>query len=128
MTTTPTQKRVRLANDKELLKKLVSLLEKEKLTKDELAKKLAIGDAKKINDSFLLAAVRLSGDSKFLNNIIEKAGGRVKRNPQYSEKAGLKIQSWQFEGKKTVDGQKYTVHFGRTGVITLRPTKEEGDN
>ena len=124
MVTTPTPKRVRLANDKVLLKKLVSLLEKEKLTKAELAEKLAIGDAKKINDSFLLAAVRLSGDSKFLENLIEKAGGRVKKNPQYGEKAGLKIQPWQFDGRGVADGQGYTVQFGRAGIITLRPTKE----
>ena len=122
---TPKQTRVRLANDKELLKKLVSLLEKEKLTKEELAAKLNL-DTKKLNDSVILAAVKHARDSKFLDNLIEiKAGGGVRKDPKYSLKTGLKIQSWQFEGRDIADGQRYTVTFGKKGLITLRPVAEE---
>lgn len=116
-------KRQRLSKDKDFIKKLLSFLEKEQLTKDELAVKLGLDDGKKITDSILLGAVRLAGNSDFLLNIKEKTGGRAKRTqPQFSTKKGLVIPAWQFEGKDVADGQKYTMTFGsRKGVITLRP-------
>ncbi len=126
MATAPKQTRTRLADDNELLKKVVSLLEKEKLTKAELASKLSITDVKKLNDSVLLAAVKLARNSKFLDNLIEKkAGGGVRKDPKYGFKTGLHIQPWQFEGRGVVAGQRYTVTFGRKGIITLRPAADE---
>jgi hypothetical protein len=126
MTTTPKQTRVRLANDKELLKKIVKILEKEALTKEQLAEKLFIDDPKKFNDSCLLAAVKLAGNSNFLNNLIEKkAGGGVRKDPKYVIKTGLHIQHWQFDGRDVAEGQRYAVQFGKNGIITLRPVAEE---
>lgn len=117
------QKKPRRSTDKVFLKKLISFLEKEPLTKDQLAEKLDLDGGKKVTDTILLAAVRLAGNSNFLENIKEKTGGRVRRTiPQYSMKKGLVIPAWQFEGKDVVDGQKYEMTFGsRKGVITLRP-------
>ena len=126
--TETTQKKPRLSADKVFLKKLISFLEKEPLTKDQLAEKLGLEGGKKVTDSILLSAVRLAGNSNFLENIKEKIGGRVRRNqPQFSMKKGLVIPVWQFEGKDVVDGQKYDITFGtRKGVITLRPVDDGG--
>lgn len=121
---TPKVRTKRLTNDTDVLKKLVSLLEKEKLTKEELAKKLSLDNVKKLNDSVFLAAIKLSGNSKFLENLVEKAGGRVRKNSQYLAKRGLLIQPWQFIGRNIADGQRYSVTFGRKGSITLTPTDE----
>ena len=122
----PKQRRQRLANNKEFLKNLVSVLRKECLTKDQLAEKLEISDAKKLTDSVFLAAVKLEGDSIFLDNLVEKTAGRAKKGPQYSAKRGLTVPSWMFEGKNVADGQKYTLKYGiRTGVVTLTPTTTE---
>ena len=123
------QKKTRHSTDKDFLKKLLTFLEKEQLTKDELAEKLELdGGGKRITDSILLAAVRLAGKSDFLENIKEKTGGRVRRNqPQYSAKKGLVIPAWQFEGKDVLDGQKYEMTFGsRKRIITLRPIDDGG--
>jgi hypothetical protein len=120
------EKRRRLANDSDFLKKLVSLLEKEKLSREQLAEKLAIDDAKKLTDSVLLKAVRLAGNSRILENLIEKTVVRTKKGPQYSVKKGLVIPPWQFEGKGIADGQKYEMTFGsKKGIITLRPLYSE---
>ena len=124
--TKPKAKRARLTIDQDLLKKLVSLLEKEKMTKEQLAEKLELGNAKKISDSVLLSAVKYAGNSAFLANIIEKAGGRAKKGPYYSAKKGLVVPAWLFEGKEVIEGQKYSMTFGsRKGVITLKPTFTE---
>jgi hypothetical protein len=122
------QKKPRHSADKVFLKNLISFLEKEPLTKDQLAKKLGLDGGKKVTDTILLAAVRLAGNSDFLKNIKEKTGGRVRRNqPQYSAKKGLVIPAWQFDGKDVVDGQKYEMTFGsRKGIITLRPVDDGG--
>ncbi len=117
-------KKPRYSANKDFLKKLISFLKKEPLTKDQLAEKLNLdGGGKRITDSILLGAVRLAGKSDFLKNIKEKPSGRVKRTqPQFSAKKGLVIPAWQFEGKDVLDGQKYEMTFGnRKGVITLRP-------
>lgn len=126
--TKTTQKKPRLSANKVFLKKLISFLEKEPLTKDQLAKKLDLDGGKKVTDTILLAAVRLAGKSDFLENIKEKSGGRVRRTqPQFSAKKGLVIPAWHFEGKDVVDGQKYEMTFGsRKGVITLRPVNSGG--
>ena len=122
MTSTPKLKRKRLSTNKELLKKLVSLLEREKLTKEELAVELELDNPKQINDSLLLAAAKISGNTDFLANILEKEGGRAKKGPQYSAKKGVIVPAWLFEGKEVEDGQKYEMKFGgRTGKITLIP-------
>ena len=122
MTSTPKLKRKRLSTNKELLKKLVSLLEREKLTKEELAVELELDNPKQINDSLLLAAAKISGNTNFLANILEKGGGRAKKGPQYSVKKGVIVPAWLFEGKEVEDGQKYEMKFGdRTGKITLIP-------
>jgi len=120
------QKKPRHSTNKAFLEKLLSFLEKEQLTKVQLAEKLGLEGGKKVTDSILLGAVRLAGNSDFLKNIKEKTGGRVKRTcPQYSAKKGLVIPAWQFEGKDVVDGQKYEMTFGsRKGVITLRPVDD----
>ena len=119
-------KRRRLSNDQDLLKKLLTLLERDKFTKEELAAKLELDSPKQITDSLLLAAVKLAGNSSCLSNIIEKAGGRTKKGPRYSEKKGLVIPAWMFEGKDVPDGQKYTMTFGsRKGIITLKPTMSD---
>lgn len=118
-------KRRRLSNDQDLLKKLLSLLEREKFTKKELAKKLELDGPNQINDRLLLAAVRLAGNSTFLSNVIEKIGGRAKKGPQYSEKKGLVLPAWMFEGKGIANGQKYEMKFGsRKGIITLKPIEK----
>lgn len=123
MNDNPKMKRQRLANDKVFLKKLISILEKEIMTKEQLAEKLGIDNAKKISDSVLLAAIKLSGNSIFLDNLIEKTTrGRVKKGPQYSQKKGLVVPSWMFEGMDVKDGQKFTMSYGkRKGIITLKP-------
>lgn len=120
------QKKPRLSANKVFLKKLISFLEKEQLTKDQLAKKLELDGGKKVTDTILLAAVRLAGNSDFLENIKEKTGGRVRRTqPQFSAKKGLIIPAWQFDGKDVLDGQKYDITFGlRKGIITLRPVDD----
>ena len=126
MNDTPIKRRQRLANNKEFLKNLVSVLRKECLTKEQLAEKLDIPDSKKLTDSIFLAAVKLEGNSIFLDNLVEKTAGRAKKGPQYSAKRGLVIPSWIFEGKDITDGQKYTMKYGiRTGIITLKPTVTE---
>lgn len=121
MNNKPKQKRARLGNDKEFLNKLVTILEKEKLTKEELAQRLGLDNAKKISDTVLLAAVKLAGDSSFLTNIGGKTSGRIKKGAQYAQKKGLVIPAWMFEGKTVADGQQFMVQFGRKGIITLRP-------
>ena len=125
----PKPKKSRLSSDKEFLKKLVTILEKEKLTKEELAGRLKLDSGKKISDSILLACVKLTGNSGFLSNIVENsAGGGVRKNPKYAEKTGLHIQPWQFEGRGVTKDQRYTVQFGKKGIITLRPVvDEDGD-
>lgn len=122
----PKVKRRRLSNDQEFLKKLLTLLEREKFTIEELAEKLGLDSPKQINDRLLLAAVKLCGNSGFLANIIEKKGGRVKKGPQYSAKKGLIVPAWMFEGKEIIEGQKYSMTFSsRKGSITLKPTIAE---
>jgi hypothetical protein len=121
-TTTPKQKKSRLSSDKEFLKKLVTMLEKEKLTKEQLAAKLELDGAKKVTDSILLAAVKFAGNSGFLSNIVEKTGGRERKGPEYSSKRGLVVPAYMFDGKDVADGQKYEMNYGiRTGIITLKP-------
>ena len=118
----PKQKRQRLSSDKEFLKKLVSVLGKECLTKEQLSEKLNISDAKKLTDKIFLAAVKLEGNALFLDNLVEKtSGGRAKKGAEYSQKKGLIIPSWMFEGKDLIDGQQYIVEFGRKGIIHIRP-------
>lgn len=121
--TTPKEKRQRLAGNSEFLQKLISVLENEKVSKEQLAEKLGLDNVKKITDGVLLNAVRLAGNSKFLANITEKASGRVKRTlPQYSIKKGLVVPGWQLEGRGIGDGQRYEMTFGsRKGIITLHP-------
>jgi hypothetical protein len=120
------ERRRRLANDNDFLKTLVSVLEKERLSREQLAEKLDLADVKKISDSVLLGAVRLAGNSKILENLIEKTVVRTKKGPQYSVKKGLVIPPWQFEGKGIADGQKYEMTFGsKKGIITLRPLYSE---
>jgi hypothetical protein len=122
---TTKQKRSRLSSDKDFLNKLISILEKEKMTKEELAQKLGMDGAKKVTDSILLSAVKLAGNSVFLSNILEKVGGRVKSGPQYSVKRGLVVPAYMFDGKDVSDGQKYEMNYGiRTGIITLKPIVE----
>lgn len=124
---TPKAKRRRLSNDQDLLKKLLTLLERDKFTKEELAEKLELDGPKQINDGLLLAAVKLAGNSNFLSNIIENNGGgrRTKKGAQYSEKRGLTVPAYLLDGKGIVDGQKYTMTFGiRTGIIKLTPAGE----
>ena len=119
-------KRRRLSTDQDLLKKLLTLLEREKFTKDELTAKLELDSPKQINDSLLLAAVKLAGNCAFLSNLIEKTAKRAKKGPQYSKKKGLVVPAWMFEGKDVTHGQKYTMSFGsRKGFITLKPTIDE---
>ncbi|MBB5348707.1 hypothetical protein JWG42_07630 [Desulfoprunum benzoelyticum] len=125
MTDKPKQRRVRLGNDTEFLGKLIAILEKEKLTKEELAQRLGLDNAKKISDTVLLAAVKLAGDSAFLANLGGKTSGRTKKGAQYAQKKGLVIPAWLFEGKNVADGQRFEVQFGRKGIITLRPQAEE---
>lgn len=119
-------KRQRLANDKVFLKRLIAILEKEITTKEQLAEKLGLDNAKKISDSVLLAAIKLSGNSIFLDNLIETTSrGRVKKGPQFSQKKGLVVPSWMFEGMGLVDGQKFTMSYGkRKGIITLKPIED----
>lgn len=123
-------KRRKLAKDQDLVKKLLTLLEKGKFSKEELAKKLELNSSKQINDGLILAAVKLAGNSSFLSNIIENTGKRTKRGPQYSVKRGLIIPAWMFEGKDVADGQKYTISFSsRKGFITMKPTSgDDTDN
>ena len=121
-TAAPKQKKSRLSSDKEFLKKLVSLLEKDKLTKEQLAEKLGFEKGKKISDSILLSAVKFAGNSGFLSNIIEKKGGPARKGPEYSAKNGLVIPAYMFEGKDVVEGQKYDMNYRiRTGIVTLKP-------
>jgi hypothetical protein len=115
------QRRVRLGNDREFLGNLVAILEKEKLTKEDLAQRLGLDNAKKISDTVLLAAVKLAGDSSFLANLGGKTTGRIKKGAQYAQKKGLVVPAWLFEGKNVADGQRFEVQFGRKGIITLRP-------
>ena len=124
-TTTPKQKRSRHSSDKDFLNKLVSILEKDRMTKEELAARLGLDSAKKVTDSILLSAVKLAGNSVFLSNIVEKVGGRAKSGPHYSVKKGLVVPAYMFDGKDVSDGQKYTFNYGlRTGIITLKPIIE----
>lgn len=127
MNANPKLKRQRLANDKVFLKKLISFLEKEIMTKEQLAEKLGLDNVKKISDSVLLAAIKLSGNSIFLDNLIEKTTrGRVKKGAQYSQKKGLVVPSWMFEGMDVIDGQKFTMSYGkRKGIITLKPVDDK---
>jgi len=121
MNDTPKQKRVRLSSDTEMLKKLVSILESEKLTKQTLAEKLGLTDAKQISDKVLLAAVKFAGNAQILSNIVEKTTKRSKKGPEYSKKKGLLIPAWIFEDRTVEDGQQYDVELGRKGIIHLRP-------
>jgi hypothetical protein len=123
-TTTPKTKRRKLSKDQDLLKKLLTLLERDKLTKEELAEKLELDGPKQINDGLLLAAVKLAGNSNFLSNIIENNGGgrRTKKGPEYSAKKGLVVPAWILQEKGIAEGQKYEVTYGiRTGIVTLKP-------
>jgi hypothetical protein len=129
MNDNPKLKRQRLTSDKAFLKKLISILEKEIMTKEQLAEKLGLDNAKKISDSVLLAAIKLSGNSIFLDNLSEKTTrGRVKKGPHYSQKKGLVVPSWMFEGMDMIDGQKFTMSYGkRKGIITLKPIDKDSD-
>lgn len=124
--TPPKEKRQRLAVNNEFLNKLISFLENERLTKEQLAEKLGLESAKKITDSVLLQSIRLSGNSKFLENLIEKKGRKIRKTQtQYSTKKGLVVPAWLLEGKGIVDGQKYEMTFGsRKGIITLHPMED----
>ncbi|MBU1565091.1 MAG: hypothetical protein KJ630_05620 [Proteobacteria bacterium] len=125
MTTTAPKTRSRLSSDKEFLKKLVTILEKDQLTKEQLAVALGLENGKKISDSILLAAVKFAGNSSFLSNIIEKKGGPARKGIEYSAKKGLIIPAYMFEGKNVADGQKYEMNYGvRTGIVTLKPVDE----
>ncbi len=97
------------------------------MTKEHLAEKLGLDNVKKISDSVLLAAIKLSGNSIFLDNLIEKTTkGRVKKGPQFSQKKGLVVPSWMFEGLDVIDGQKFTMSYGkRKGIITLKPIDDK---
>ena len=119
------QRRVRLGNDREFLGNLVAILEKEKLTKEDLAQRLGLDNAKKISDTVLLAAVKLAGDSAFLANLGGKTTGRIKKGAQFAQKKGLVVPAWLFEGKNIADGRRFEVQFGRKGIITLRPQTED---
>ena len=119
------QRRVRLGNDREFLGNLVAILEKEKLTKEDLAQRLGLDNAKKISDTVLLAAVKLAGDSSFLANLGGKTTGRIKKGAQFAQKKGLVVPAWLFEGKNIADGRRFEVQFGRKGIITLRPQTED---
>lgn len=125
------QKRRKLSTDQDLLKKLLTLLEREKFTKEQLADKLELDSPKQITDSLLLAAIKLAGNSKFLSNIIENSvGGRrgKKKGPEYSAKKGLVVPVHVFEGINVAHGQKYTMAYGvRTGIITLKPVTGDGE-
>ena len=111
----------RLSNDTDKLKLLISHLSNESLTKTALAELLQV-EPKALNDSVLLAATRLAGNTKFLDNlVVSKAGGGIRKNPQYAEKRGLIIPTWQFENKGITNGQRYAVEFGKKGIITLSP-------
>lgn len=111
------------------MKKLLTLLKREKFTKEELAAKLELDNPKQINDSLLLAAVKLAGNSVFLSSLVEKTSKMAKKGPQYSKKKGLLVPAWMFEGKGVTHGKTYTMTFGsRKGFITLRPTIAEDND
>lgn len=123
-TSSPKQRRKRLASDQEFLKKLIATLSKEICTKEQLAEKMGLA-TKKITDSVLLAAIRLQGDSIFMDNLIEKRpAAKARKGAIFSTKRGLVIPAWMFDGKQVVDQQKYIVEFGRKGLVHLRPRDE----
>jgi len=122
-------RRLRLSSDKNFLMTLIATLSKEICTKEQLAEKLGLPDAKKINDTVLLAAIRLQGDSIFMENLIEKrTSSKIRKNPTFSKKRGLVIPASMFDEKQVVaEGQQYIVEFGRKGLIHLRPKTEDED-
>lgn len=116
-----------LKGDKEFLNRLILALKEEKLTKTQLANKLN-EDEKLITDSVFLEAVFLTGNSKFLENLIKEPAGRRESDPQYKEGKGLLITRAHFRNRGVLDGQKYRIEFGRKGIITLRPVGDDGND
>jgi hypothetical protein len=119
-------KKKRLATDKTMLEKLVEKLGKKPMTKQQLAEEMGIDNPKTINDSVILAAIKLTCNSDFLKNLVQKKAGKARKNVQYVEGRGLQITPWQFQGKNIPDKQRYRVEFNdKTKVITLHPTDDE---
>jgi hypothetical protein len=121
----------RYANDKEFLTKLITELKKGPIKKEDLAKELKLEGVNNLSDKVILAAIRLAGNSNFLNNLIEnKKTGKDRLNPKYSKDTGLLITKWHFEKRDIMNGQRYKVVFNdKTKIITLSPTdKEKADD
>jgi hypothetical protein len=121
------KKKIRYSTNKKFLKDLISVLEKGPISKTELAKELKLENVNSLSSNVLLAAIKLAGNSNFLNNLKEnEKAGKERLNPQYVENRGLLITKWQFEGKSIADKQRYRVEFDdNTGVITLYPTDKD---
>jgi len=116
----------RLSSDLTMLEKLAAKLSKKPMTKEDLAKEMGIDNPRSLNDSVFLSAIKHTGNSDFIKNLVEKKAGKPKKNPQYVEGRGLQITPWQFEGKNIPDKQRYRVEIDKKShVITLHPTDEE---
>ena len=120
------EKKQRLSSDLTMLEKLVAKLGKKPMTKEELAGEMGLENSKSLNDSVFLSAIKHTGTSDFLKNLVEKKAGKPKKNPQYVKGRGLQITPWQFEGQNIPDKQRYRVDIDKESrVITLHPTEEE---
>jgi hypothetical protein len=120
------EKRQRTTFNTSMYEKLAAKLGQKAMTKEELAGELEIDNPKSLTDSVFLAAVKITGDSKFLKNLVEKKTGKPRKNPQYVKNRGLQITPWHFNGKDIPDKQRYRVEFNsKTKAITLHPTDDE---
>ena len=112
--------------NKTKLKELVDLLVADKLTRKELAQKLNIPTEKIFNDAVFMAAMRATGNTTFIDNLLPDDRGRQKTDPTYVEKRGILITSRHFKDLNITDKQKYSFEFdNKTKVITLRPKTDK---
>lgn len=118
-----------LKSDKKVLQQIIDLLieSKDGITKGDLAKKLNV-DKILLTDGVLLEAVKIAGNTKFLENLDRQPPGKSEVKPKYNVKKGLLIQPSIFANRGITDGQLYDVQFGKKGIITLRPQdNKEGE-
>lgn len=112
-----------LKADENKLKEIVEVLSKNSLTKKELADMIGV-EKSLLTEGVFLAAAKLTKNIKFLESLGKESPGRTETSPKYMEKKGLLIQPSHFKNRGVATGQKYTVQFGKKGIITLRPTEE----
>lgn len=120
-------KRKKLVVNNAFIDKIIEVLEKGKISKEDLAKELGLSSPNQISKSIKLEVVLRSENVHILNNIVETGKRRKNQKTErpivFSPKRGIIIPIKKLAAKEIEAGQKYELQQHRNGSLTLKPVK-----